>query len=95
MPSIQTTRCNTHSGASIILKYDWHTNDETHTAQWQMRFKATGRDIVYSLSNSAPFNKAAIWEKLANCWRTTGDIRDIWSKKQASAQRKPVGTGRD
>jgi len=62
------------------LKYDWHTNDETHTAQMANALKASGRDIVYSLSNSAPFDKAAIWEKWTNCWRTTGDIRDIWSK---------------
>jgi alpha-galactosidase len=66
------------------LKYDWHTNDEQHTAQMANALKASGRDIVYSLSNSAPFDKAAIWAKWTNCWRTTGDIRDAWSKKQLS-----------
>jgi len=64
------------------LKYDWHTNDEKHTAQMANAIKASGRDIVYSLSNSAPFNNAAIWAKWTNCWRTTGDIRDAWNKKQ-------------
>jgi len=64
------------------LKYDWHTNDEKHTEQMANALRASGRDIVYSLSNSAPFNKAAAWAKLANCWRTTGDIRDAWSKTQ-------------
>jgi len=43
------------------LKYDWHTNDEAHTAQMANALRASGRDIVYSLSNSAPFDKAAIW----------------------------------
>ena len=62
------------------LKYDWHTNDEKHTEQMANALKASGRDIVFSLSNSAPFNKAAAWAKLTNCWRTTGDIRDAWSK---------------
>ena len=39
-----------------------------------------GRDIVFSLSNSAPFEHAADWARLANCWRTTGDIWDRWDK---------------
>jgi len=64
------------------LKYDWHTNDEPHTAQMANALRASGRDIAYSLSNSAPFDKAAIWAKWTNCWRTTGDIRDAWTKKQ-------------
>jgi alpha-galactosidase len=40
--------------------------------------RASGRDIVYSLSNSAPFDHAADWAEWANCWRTTGDINDSW-----------------
>jgi alpha-galactosidase len=40
---------------------------------------ASGRDIVYSLSNSAPFDHGSDWAKLANVWRTTGDIIDTWS----------------
>jgi alpha-galactosidase len=39
---------------------------------------ASGRDIVYSLSNALPFKNAKIATELANCWRTTGDIRDTW-----------------
>ena len=64
------------------LKYDWNPNDEINTKRMADALRASGRDIVYSLSNSAPFNKAPTWVKLANCWRTTGDIRDIWSKTQ-------------
>jgi len=64
------------------LKYDWNPNDEKNTKRMADALNASGRDIVYSLSNSAPFNKAATWVKLANCWRTTGDIRDLWSKTQ-------------
>jgi alpha-galactosidase len=64
------------------LKYDWNPNDEKNTKRMADALRASGRDIVYSLSNSAPFNKAATWVKLANCWRTTGDIRDLWSKTQ-------------
>jgi alpha-galactosidase len=64
------------------LKYDWNPNDEINTKRMADALRASGRDIVYSLSNGAPFNKAAAWAKLANCWRTTGDIRDVWSKIQ-------------
>ncbi len=64
------------------LKYDWNPNDEKNTKNMADALRASGRDMAYSLSNTAPFGKAAIWAKLANCWRTTGDIRDAWSKTQ-------------
>ncbi len=62
------------------LKYDWNPNDEEHTKQMADALRASGRDIVYSLSNSAPFEHADAWAELANCWRTTGDIRDGWTQ---------------
>jgi len=64
------------------LKYDWNPNDEKNTKRMADALRATGRDIIFSLSNSAPINKAKSWVELANCWRTTGDIRDAWTKKQ-------------
>ena len=60
------------------LKYDWNPNDAPHTEAMRAALRASGRDIVYSLSNSAPFKDAAEWARLANCWRTTGDIVDTW-----------------
>ena len=60
------------------LKYDWNPNDVAHVAQMADALRASGRDLVYSLSNSAPFDHATDWTRLANCWRTTGDIRDNW-----------------
>ncbi|MBN1817272.1 MAG: glycoside hydrolase family 27 protein, partial [Sedimentisphaerales bacterium] len=60
------------------LKYDWNPNDVPHVTEMAQALRASGRDIVYSLSNSAPFNKAGEWAKLAHCWRTTGDIVDNW-----------------
>ena len=39
---------------------------------------ASGRDIVLSLSNSAPFEGASDWARLSNAWRTGNDIRDNW-----------------
>jgi alpha-galactosidase len=60
------------------LKYDWNPNDVPHVKEMSDALRDSGRDLVYSLSNSAPFDHAADWAKLANCWRTTGDIRDTW-----------------
>ncbi|HTB80215.1 MAG TPA: NPCBM/NEW2 domain-containing protein [Opitutaceae bacterium] len=60
------------------LKYDWSPNEAPETAEMANALRASGRDIVYSLSNNAPFAGAADWARLANAWRTTGDIRDSW-----------------
>lgn len=75
------------------LKYDWNPNDEINTKRMADALRASGRDIVYSLSNGAPFNKAATWAKLANCWRTTGDIRDVWSKIKLPPNERPWAQG--
>lgn len=61
------------------LKYDWHPNDVPHVKEMADLLKTSGRDIVYSISNSAPYGKAAEWARLCNCWRTTGDITDKWN----------------
>lgn len=60
------------------LKYDWAPLDVPHVKEMSDALRASGRDIVFSLSNSAPFENAADWACLANCWRTTGDIWDYW-----------------
>jgi alpha-galactosidase len=60
------------------LKYDWYPNDEYSTETMSSLLLSSGRDIILSLSNSAPFSGAPRWMKYAECWRTTGDIRDEW-----------------
>ncbi len=60
------------------LKYDWRPNREPETREMSEALKNSGRDIVFSLSNSAPFESAEMLAKYANSWRTTGDIRDTW-----------------
>jgi alpha-galactosidase len=62
------------------LKFDWNPNDVPHTAVMSEALRKTKRDIVFSLSNTAPFNHAADWARLANCWRTTSDIFDGWDE---------------
>lgn len=60
------------------VKYDWVTNDIAHTAELSYLLRNSGRDMVYSISNAAPFELAEDWNHLANAWRTTGDIHDSW-----------------
>lgn len=60
------------------LKYDWKPNDVEHIIEMHDALRATDRDIVYSLSNSAPLVDAPALAKYSDCWRTTGDIRDNW-----------------
>lgn len=59
------------------LKYDWRI-DLASAERMSKALRQSGRDIVYSLSNSAPFALAAEWKRIANLWRTGPDIRDSW-----------------
>ncbi len=66
------------------LKYDWHLT--VPPAERMMKaLRKSGRDMVYSLSNSAPFEQASEWSAIANLWRTGGDIRDSWISLYISA----------
>ena len=60
------------------LKYDWNEIDRPHVEEMAHALHASGRDLVFSLSNSAPFAGAKDWSELAESWRTTGDIYDVW-----------------
>ncbi|MEV5710746.1 glycoside hydrolase family 27 protein [Actinoallomurus sp. NPDC052274] len=41
---------------------------------WDKALRATGRPINFALSNNLPIANGATWERLANSWRTQGDI---------------------
>jgi alpha-galactosidase len=60
------------------LKYDWFPNDVSHVKEMTDALRATGRDVVYSLSNTGIYDSAADYMRLAQLWRTTGDIVDTW-----------------
>jgi alpha-galactosidase len=60
------------------LKYDWFPNDVPHVQAMAEALRGTGRDIVYSLSNTSIYDTAADLARLSNLWRTGGDIRDTW-----------------
>jgi alpha-galactosidase len=61
-----------------FLKYDWRI-DVASTERMSIALKKSGRDIVYSLSNNAPFEKVADWARLSNMYRTGPDIKDSWT----------------
>ncbi|MEU8349790.1 lectin [Streptomyces sp. NPDC048845] len=82
------------------LKYDWcsgaGTRDEQIARFSIMRdaLRATGRDIVYSInSNSyhAPTGDKYNWGEVADMWRTTEDLLDIWQSDNVNSY--PMGVG--
>lgn len=60
------------------LKYDWFLNDVWWLRDMREALDATGRDIVYSISNATRICLAPDMVKYAHCWRTAGDIQDTW-----------------
>jgi alpha-galactosidase len=70
------------------LKYDWNPRN-THPRETMVQFhndtltmakalRKSKRDVVFSYSNSMPFEDIADQSEMLNCWRTTGDIGDNW-----------------
>lgn len=64
------------------LKYDWSI-DVPHVEEMSKALHATKRDIIFSLSNSGKISDAEAYGKLAESWRTTGDIYDAWQNGDA------------
>jgi len=66
------------------LKYDWRI--ELNSAErMSAALKNSGRDIVFSISNSAPFALVKDWARVTEAWRTGPDIRDSWISLYVSA----------
>jgi alpha-galactosidase len=61
-----------------FLKYDWRI-DVNSSERMQKALKQSGRDIVFSLSNNAPFEKVNDWVRTSNMFRTGPDIKDSWT----------------
>ncbi len=61
-----------------FLKYDWRIDVES-TQRMADALKRSGRDIIFSLSNNAPFEKVTDWARLSHMYRTGPDIKDSWS----------------
>ena len=67
------------------LKYDWFPIDVPHVKEMSRALRKSGRDIIFSLSNTAPLEHASDWAELANCWRVSNDIRDGWDHTAQSS----------
>ncbi|RRB02866.1 NPCBM/NEW2 domain-containing protein [Larkinella rosea] len=66
------------------LKYDWRI-EVPSAERMSAALKQSGRDIHYSISNSAPFASVTDWVRLTNSYRTGPDIRDSWNSLFVSA----------
>lgn len=66
------------------LKYDWRI-EVPSAERMSVALKQSGRDILYSISNSAPFAHVVDWVRLTNSYRTGPDIRDSWLSLFVSA----------
>jgi len=70
------------------LKYDWNPRQSSPTEDEALfhddvgamarALRTSGRDMIYSYSNSFPFEWIARNADQLNAWRTTGDIHDSW-----------------
>ena len=64
------------------LKFDWAPIEAPETKEMNDALIATGRDVVFSLSNNATnslLKNIASVRPYANLWRTNGDINDTWN----------------
>ena len=60
------------------LKYDWNPIELPETEEMDNALRQSGRDIVFSLSNNMNITNAPAISKIANSWRTGGDIKANW-----------------
>ena len=61
------------------LKYDWYPIQLPETVEMSDALRNSGRDILFSLSNSMNITNGPTIGKVANSWRTTGDIKANWN----------------
>ncbi len=60
-------------------KYDWSPIELPETREMYAALRHSGRDIVFSLSNNMGITNGPTIGKIANSWRTTGDIKANWN----------------
>ena len=69
------------------LKYDWFPMREPETRDMADALRASGRDIVYSITNGSSIRTPGDPERLSNiCMRehAAGDIRDSWESVESN-----------
>ncbi|NUT97834.1 MAG: alpha-galactosidase [Saccharothrix sp.] len=82
------------------LKYDWCSGNGTRDEQvarftiMRDALRATGRPIVYSINSNSfhsPTGDKYDWGQVADLWRTTEDLLDIWQNGNTNSY--PMGVG--
>jgi alpha-galactosidase len=82
------------------LKYDWCSGSGTLSEQiaqftiMRDALRATGRPIVYSINPNSfhsPTGDKYNWREVADLWRTTEDLLDIWQNNNTNSY--PMGVG--
>ncbi|MBN2652530.1 MAG: hypothetical protein JXR63_09110 [Spirochaetales bacterium] len=61
-----------------LVKIDWNPIDIPTSKRFYNDLKASGRDIILSLSNNASLDIASELGTNADYWRISGDIEDEW-----------------
>jgi len=61
------------------LKYDWNPIEYPETQEMYDALRNSGRDVIFSLSNNMNVTNGPTCGKIANSWRTTGDIKANWA----------------
>ncbi len=69
------------------FKFDWGVDDPAHVARMTRALEASGRDIVYEVSNSVPLQHAELVTAGCQMTRTAGDLVDLWDKSQMDADK--------
>ncbi|HXJ75769.1 MAG TPA: glycoside hydrolase family 27 protein, partial [Candidatus Dormibacteraeota bacterium] len=60
------------------LKYDWSPIEPSETVEMYDALRNSGRDVIFSLSNNMNITNGPTCGRIANSWRTTGDIKANW-----------------
>jgi alpha-galactosidase len=56
------------------FKYDWNPIELPETKEMYDALRKSGRDVVFSISNTTPFGSIGDLSKVANLWRIGGDM---------------------
>jgi alpha-galactosidase len=75
------------------FKYDWGIDSVELAKAMGDALRAQPRDIVFELSNSAPFKDAEAYTAIGTLTRTDGDLVDVWSKTQLDADKQKWALG--
>ncbi len=75
------------------FKYDWRIDSVELARVMGDALRAQPRDIVFELSNTAPFGDAEAYTAIGTMTRTDGDLVDVWEKTQLDAGKQRWALG--